>query len=48
MKNCKLSWILVAALFVVVAALGYKFTVGNAQPSDDGRQAVMSNVQLLR
>ncbi len=41
MKNCKLSWILVAFLAVVVAALGYKFTVGNVQPSDDGRQAVM-------
>lgn len=41
MKNCKLSWILVAVLSVVVAALGYKFTVGNVQPSDDGRQAVM-------
>ncbi len=41
MKNCKLSWILVAVLAVVVAALGYKFTVGNVQPSDDGRQAVM-------
>jgi len=41
MKNCKLSWILVAVLAVIVAALGYKFTVGNVQPSDDGRQAVM-------
>ena len=41
MKNCKLSWILVAVLAIVVAALGYKFTVGNVQPSDDGRQAVM-------
>jgi len=41
MKNCKLSWILVAVLSVIVAALGYKFTVGNVMPSDDGRQAVM-------
>ncbi|MDH2917169.1 MAG: hypothetical protein PXX77_09870 [Gallionella sp.] len=41
MKNCKLSWILVAVLTIIVAALGYKFTVGNVQPSDDGRQAVM-------
>ncbi|MBA4381112.1 MAG: hypothetical protein C0406_00965 [Sideroxydans sp.] len=41
MRNCKLSWILVALLAIVVAALGYKFTVGNVQPSDDGRQAVM-------
>ncbi|MDD4979615.1 MAG: hypothetical protein PHI29_13395 [Gallionella sp.] len=41
MKSCKLSWILVAVLSVIVAALGYKFTVGNVQPSDDGRQAVM-------
>lgn len=41
MKNCKLSWALVAVLAVIVAAFGYKFTVGNVQPSDDGRQAVM-------
>jgi len=41
MKSCKLSWILVAVLSVIVAALGYKFTVGNVKPSDDGRQAVM-------
>ena len=41
MKNCKLSWGLVAALLVVVALFGYKFTVGSVQPSDDGRQAVM-------
>lgn len=41
MKNCKLSWMLVVVLSVIVAALGYKFTVGNVQPSDDGRQAVM-------
>ena len=41
MKGCKSSWVLVAVLAVIVAALGYKFTVGNVQPSDDGRQAVM-------
>jgi len=41
MKSCKLSWILVAVLAVIVTALGYKFTVGNVKPSDDGRQAVM-------
>ncbi len=41
MKNCKWSWALVVVLAVIVAALGYKFTVGNVQPSDDGRQAVM-------
>ncbi|BBE51758.1 hypothetical protein OYT1_ch2241 [Ferriphaselus amnicola] len=41
MKNCKLSWTLVAVLTVIVAALGYKFTVGNVKPSDDGRQAVV-------
>ncbi|MFA5825557.1 MAG: hypothetical protein WC825_06240 [Gallionellaceae bacterium] len=41
MKNCKLSWGLVAVLLVIVALFGYKFTVGNVQPSDDGRQAVM-------
>ena len=41
MKNCKLSWMLVALLSVIVTVLGYKFTVGNVQPSDDGRMAVM-------
>lgn len=41
MKNCKLSWALVAVLLVIVALFGYKFTVGNVQPSDDGRIAVL-------
>lgn len=41
MTNCKLSWVLVVVLSVIVSALGYKFTVGNVEPSDDGRQAVM-------
>ncbi len=41
MKNCKLSWGLVFVLSVIVALLGYKFTVGEVQPSEDGRQAVM-------
>ncbi len=41
MKNCKLSWSLVAVLLIIVALFGYKFTVGNVQPSDDGRQAIM-------
>lgn len=41
MKSCKWSWVLVALLSVVVAVLGYKFTVGNVAPSDDGRQAVL-------
>lgn len=41
MKNCKLSWSLVFILSIVVALLAYKFTVGEVQPSDDGRQAVM-------
>ncbi|MDO9052399.1 MAG: hypothetical protein Q7U37_00455 [Gallionella sp.] len=41
MKNCKLSWTLVVVLAIVVAIFGYKFTVGEVQPSDDGRQAVM-------
>lgn len=41
MMNCKLSWILVAVLTIIVTVLGYKFTVGNVKPSDDGRQAVM-------
>ncbi|MEO6976014.1 MAG: hypothetical protein ABI144_09110 [Gallionella sp.] len=41
MKNCKLSWGLVVVLLIIVAMFGYKFTVGNVQPSDDGRQAVL-------
>lgn len=41
MKNCKLSWVLVAVLTIIVAIFGYKFTAGNVQPSDDGRQAVL-------
>jgi hypothetical protein len=40
-KNCKLSWSLVIILSIIVALLGYKFTVGEVKPSDDGRQAVM-------
>ncbi len=41
MKNCKLSWGLVVVLLIIVAMFGYKFTVGNVQPSDDGRLAVL-------
>jgi cytochrome c556 len=41
MKSCKLSWSLVFVLSIIVALLGYKFTVGEVKPSDDGRQAVM-------
>jgi len=41
MKNCKLSWALVVVLLIIVALFGYKFTVGNVQPSDDGRTAVL-------
>ena|SRR3990172_3118014 len=41
MKNCKLSWMLVAVLLIIVALFGYKFTVGNVQPSEDGRLAVL-------
>jgi hypothetical protein len=41
MKNCKLSWALVGVLAIVVAIFSYKFTAGEVQPSDDGRQAVM-------
>lgn len=40
MKSCKLSWLLVALLSIVVAAFSYKFTVGEVKPSDDGRVAV--------
>lgn len=41
MKNCKLSWTLVVLLGLVVAALGYKFTAGEVEKSDDGRVAVL-------
>lgn len=41
MKNCKLSWGLVVILLIIVAMFGYKFTVGNVQPSEDGRLAVL-------
>ncbi len=41
MTNCKLSWSLVVVLSIIVALFAYKFTVGEVQPSDDGRQAVM-------
>src|SRR5512139_3071724 len=40
MKSCKLSWTLVVLLGLVVAALGYKFTAGEVEKSDDGRLAV--------
>lgn len=41
MKNCRLSWALVVVLLIIVALFGYRFTVGNVQPSDDGRLSVM-------
>ncbi|MCR4302911.1 MAG: hypothetical protein NUV63_01615 [Gallionella sp.] len=41
MRNCKLSWALVVVLLIIVALFAYKFTVGNVQPSDDGRLAVL-------
>ena len=40
MKSCKLSWILVAVLSVVLAVLAYKFTVGEVKQYTDGRLAV--------
>lgn len=40
MGNCKLAWGLAAVLPVVVAVFAYKFTVGEVQPSTDGRQEV--------
>ena len=40
MKNCKVSWSLVFILSVVVAIFSYKFTVGEVEPSEDGRLAV--------
>ncbi len=39
--NCKLCWTLTAVLAVAVAAFAYKFTVGEAHPSEDGRVAVV-------
>jgi hypothetical protein len=41
LKNCKLSWALVAVLAIIVAIFSYKFTVGEVQPSEDGRRAVL-------
>jgi len=41
MKNCKLSWALVVVLLIIVTLFGYKFTVGNVQPSNDGRTTVL-------
>lgn len=41
MKNCKLSWGIVGVLLIIVALFSYKFTVGEVQPSEDGRQAVL-------
>ena len=40
MRSCKVSWILVFILSVVVAIFSYKFTVGEVKPSEDGRLAV--------
>jgi hypothetical protein len=40
MKSCKISWLLVAALSIIVAVFAYKFTVGEVKPSTDGRLAV--------
>ena len=40
MRNCKISWSLVFILSVVVAIFSYKFTVGEVEPSEDGRLAV--------
>ena len=40
MKSCKISWLLVAALSIIVAVFAYKFTVGEVEPSTDGRLAV--------
>lgn len=41
MKTCKLCWILVVALAVIVGIFAYKFTTGEVKPSDDGRLAVL-------
>ena len=40
MNSCKLGWLLVVVLSAVVAVFAYKFTVGEVQPSTDGRMAV--------
>jgi len=40
MTSCKLGWLLVAVLSAVLAVFAYKFTVGEVQPSTDGRMAV--------
>lgn len=40
MKSCKISWLLVAVLLIIVVVFSYKFTVGEVKPSADGRLAV--------
>jgi len=40
MKSCRISWLLVAILSIIVAVFSYKFTVGEVKPSTDGRLAV--------
>jgi cytochrome c556 len=40
MKNCLISWGIAGVLLVIVAVLGYRFTVGEVAPSEDGRVAV--------
>ncbi len=41
MNSCRLCWALVGVLLIIVALFTYKFTVGEVQPSDDGRVAVL-------
>lgn len=41
MKTCRLCWALVVILALVVGVFAYKFTVGEVEPSDDGRVAVL-------
>ncbi len=40
MRSLKLAWSLVALLSLVVAFFAYKFTAGEAQPSQDGRMEI--------
>lgn len=41
MKSCKLCWTFAGVLFIVVAAIAYKFVTGQVRPSEDGRLAVV-------
>lgn len=40
MKNYKLNWAIIGILLIIIAIFSYKFTVGQVEPSEDGRFAI--------